>query len=48
MCVPWTQRVWKTYYIIKGTCIPISVTSIVLHYEQLCRALTSANDEIFL
>ena len=27
---------------------PISVTAVVLHYEELCRAPTSANDEIFL
>ena len=27
--------------------IPISVISVVLHYEQLCRAPTSANDRVF-
>ena len=28
--------------------ITIIVISVVLHYEQLCRAPTFANDEIFL
>ena len=36
-----------SYIFYYERCIPISVISVVLHYEKLCRAPTSANDAIF-
>ena len=49
MYVHWSQRklrVSHTLYYQRH--IPIIVTSVVLHYEQLCRAPTSVSDGIFL
>ena len=48
MCARWSQRKLKISHIFYWSHIPISVISVVLHYEQLYRAPTSVNDEILL